>query len=106
MTTPEERLTKLEADVKVVATVASAAVDDTLRVCLVIQELSDGGYLPELPWDLATALVDLQHAKQAQAHGTVAKGPPIEVRITELELRVRELRAAFRRRADEQLDPG
>lgn len=102
--TVEERLTKLESDLKTIAQVVSAVTDDTLRVCLVLQELASGGYLPDLPWDLGSALVDLHYAKSAQTQKTEtpANGQPLELRVAELELQVKALREAFRRRADEQ----
>lgn len=99
----ETRVTKIEADLKVIAKVVSAVTDDTLRVCLVLQELSIGGYLPELPWNLGTALVDLQYAKRSQQQGDdIIDGKPVELRVAELELQVKSLREEFRRRADEQ----
>lgn len=102
MTTLEDRVKKLESDLKVVASVTAAVVDDNLRACLVLQELSKGGYLPDLPWDLATRLVDLHYAKQVQAHGGVKEGTPIEVKIAELEVQVQSLREAFLKKANEQ----
>lgn len=100
----EDKVEKLESDLKVIAQVVSAVTDDTLRACLVLQELSHGGYLPELPWELGTALVDLQYALRDQAEKlpTARDGKPIELRVSELELQIKTLREAFRARADEQ----
>jgi len=100
VSTLEDRVTKIESDLKVIAQVVSSVTDDTLRVCLVLQELSTGGYLPDLPWELGTALVNLQYAKRPGVKS--ADGKPVELRIAELELQVQTLREAFRRRADEQ----
>jgi hypothetical protein len=100
VSTLEERVEKLESDLKVVAQVVASVTDDTLRVCLVLQELSTGGYLPDLPWELGTALVDLQYAKRPGAKEV--GGKPVELRVAELELQVQTLREAFRRRADDQ----
>lgn len=101
----EEKVEKLETDLKTIAQVVSAVTDDTLRVCLVLQELSHGGYLPELPWELGTALVDLQYVLRAQEEeeGTTTRdGKPMELRVSELELQIKTLREAFRARANEQ----
>lgn len=97
----EARVGKLEEDIKSIAQVLSATTDDTLRVCLVLQELSNGGYLPDLPWDLGSALVELQYARRAKEDGLEDRA--IEIRVAELESKVEALRKAFRRRADEQL---
>ncbi len=99
----EEKVEKLETDLKTIAQVVSAVTDDTLRVGLVLQQLSHGGYLPELPWDLGTALVDLQYVLRAQEEGTTTRdGKPMELRVSELELQIKTLREAFRARANEQ----
>lgn len=99
----EDRIDRLEADVKAIASVASAVADDTLRVCLLLQELESGGYLPNLPWDLATAMVELHHAWKAKEHGDrPADGTTIEERIRLLEMQIRDLRDTFRRKAHAQ----
>lgn len=99
----EVSLKKLEDDVKVVAEVASATSDDTLRTCFILQELENGGYLPELPWLLGSALVDLAHVQLDKKSGTPLKsGVPYEVVIAELEKRIEVLRDSFRKKADEQ----
>jgi len=99
----ETRLKKLEDDVRVVAEVVSATSDDSLRVCFVLQELESGGYLPELPWNLGTALVDLAHVQLDKKNGTPPKsGIPVDAVIIELEKRIESLRENFRKVADEQ----
>lgn len=103
----EERIERLERDVKTIAEVVAAMADDTLRVCFVVQEMADAGYLPEPPWELSTAMVELQHARRAQQAGEIPRdGTPIELRITTLEAQVRDLRERFRQRAHEQVVAG
>jgi len=97
--TIEERVEKMESDLSVIAQVVSAVTDDTLRVCLVLQELASGGYLPELPWDLCTVLVNLQYEKR---ESETSSDPQVKSRIEVLEAQVKDLRAAFRARAKEQ----
>lgn len=100
----DARVTQLEKDLKTFATVLTATVDDTLRTNFVLRELESAGYLPTLPWDLASAMVDLHYFRQMQVHGDVPKdNVPIEVKISELELHIAKIRVAFRERAQEQV---
>lgn len=98
---PEERLTSLERDLKTIAGVASATADDTLRVCLVLQEMAEAGFLPELPWGLASTIVDLRYAQMAAMDEADLDGS-LASRIAELEGRIEALREEFRKRAYEQ----
>lgn len=101
--TLEEKYRILEENLRVMAQVSAATTDDLLRVCFVLQELEQAGYLPTLPWELGAALVDLQHAQQHQANKEPLKnGLPTEVVIKELQTRVRILREQFRDHAHEQ----
>jgi hypothetical protein len=100
--TLEDRVEKIESDLSVIAQVVSAVTDDTLRVCLVLQELASGGYLPELPWDLCTALVALQYEKRSLQNLGEVDPEPVASRIEALEAQIKALRAAFRARANEQ----
>lgn len=65
------RLDALERDLKSMAEVVAAVADDTLRVCILLQELSQAGVFPPLPWTLATHAVELHHALLAQSRGEV-----------------------------------
>jgi len=96
-----DRLMVLERDLKTIAGVVSATADDTLRVCLVLQEMAEAGFLPELPWGLASTIVDLRYAQMA-AVGEADLDGSLAARITELGARIEELREEFRKRAYEQ----
>lgn len=93
--TLEQRLEKIEEDLKVLATVVSATADDSLRVCLVLHELSQAGYLPDLPWDLGSKLVELHHI-QSGSRKSSAKS------IEDLRQEVESLRKRFLKVAHEQ----
>lgn len=100
----DARVTQLEKDLKTFASVLTATVDDTLRTNFVLRELESAGYLPTLPWDLASAMVDLHYLRQMQVHGDVPKdNVPIEVKILDLERHIARLRDEFRERAQEQV---
>lgn len=103
--TPEQRLEKLESDLKVIADVAASTADDLLRTNFILRELEDNGYLPVLPWELVSKKVDLYHSVNGRSFGDVkAKdGRPINQAIAELESEIAELREEFIQRANEQI---
>lgn len=91
-----ERLTDLEQKVSGVVEVCAAVADDTLRMCFVLDELQRAGQLPPLPWEVATMLVELHHAVQAQNNGMKTAGEePIEQRIAAIKAEVKRLRDEY-----------
>lgn len=101
----EEQIGKLatslaETDRKVdnLVTVCSAVADDTLRMCFILDELNRVGVMPTLPWDLATVLVELHHAMQAEKNGDKdLDGTPMANRIAELKRDILFLRGEYQR---------
>ncbi len=97
--TIEERLDELERNVHSVAEVVAGTADDTLRVCIAMEELSNAGAIPEIPWDLATAMVELHHARFAKDNGGESTTDvPLEAQIEQIEARITELRTELVKR--------
>lgn len=93
----EDRLSDLERKVDGLLEVCAAVADDTLRVCFVLDELSQEGKLPTLPWDVATALVELHHATQAAKSSLVdGSGVLSSQRVEELKAHLTALREQYR----------
>jgi hypothetical protein len=105
----EERLSELERQHRSFARVLSAVADDTLRVCVLVEELSTSGHLPPLPWRLATAIVDLHHALLAKKNQETMQdsGVTLEGHISALQENIRNLREELgrSRRVDAKHDP-
>lgn len=97
MDTVEARLTEVERKVESLVEVCAAVADDTLRMCLALDELHRVGKLPAVPWDVATAQVELHHAIQAAKQDlTDAQGVAASKRVEELRLEVARLREVYR----------
>jgi uncharacterized protein YceH (UPF0502 family) len=94
----ETRLDDLERKVEGLMEVVAATADDTLRVCFVLDELCREGRLPPLPWDVATALVELHHATQAMKSAMVDGGGTLaSQRVEELKAEVSTLRETWQK---------
>lgn len=95
-----DRILDLEGRVKDLHKVVAATADDTLRVCILLQELSNSGVLPVLPWRLATAIVDLHHAQLAFESGEIpeTEGVKIQDRLEDLKSQVTALRREWENR--------
>jgi archaellum component FlaC len=94
----EARLAKVERKVDSLLKVYSAIADDTLRVCFAIDEIHRVSRGEPLPWDIATALVELHHAQQAAAEGSVdADGTPASQRVEEIKEEIQHLRDEYRK---------
>ncbi len=92
----ESRLTEVERRVQNLVEVCSAVADDTLRVCFVLDELTRAGQLPNLPWNVATMLVELHHAMQAQKDGmTDGGGGSVAQRVEDIKAEVLRLRSEY-----------
>lgn len=91
-----ERLVEIERKVTGLVEVCAAVADDILRVCFVLDEGRRAGSLPPLPWDIATALVEMHHAMRAANEGMKdEEGTPATVRVEELRKQIRELRETY-----------
>jgi len=92
------RLDELERKVTTLTEVCGAVADDTLRVCFVFDEMARVGLLPALPWDVATALVELHHAMQAAKEGlTDEAGVLATQRVDEIKADVTRLRDEYQK---------
>ena len=69
-----DRLTAVEGELLTLKTVVGATADDTLRACIVLEELASAGVIRPLPWRLATVIVELHHAQYAKNHNEVPEG--------------------------------
>lgn len=93
-----ERLNELERKVAGLTEVCAAVADETLRVCFVFDEMARVGLLPTLPWNVATALVELHHAMQAAKEGlTDGTGVLASQRVDELKAEVARLRDEYQK---------
>ena len=87
------KLDEHERKIHNIAETVAAVADDTLRVCILLEELSNAGKIPSLPWPLATMLVEVHHAKNAKDRGDVLEGNvPLDEHIRGLLERVSRLR--------------
>lgn len=92
-----EKVDGLTRDVGVMAATVAAVADDTLRACIVLEEMGSARKSPTPPWALATLLVELHHANLALTQGDVPDdGTPIEDRIKHLTERVAQMREEYR----------
>jgi hypothetical protein len=92
----QERLSEVERKANGLVDVCAAVADDTLRMCFVLDELHRAGFLPELPWNVATVLVELHHAMRAANEGLEdEEGIPASQRVEELRKEILELRRAY-----------
>ena len=89
------RVTSLETKVSKMTEVVAAATDDVLRVCTALEELSQAGRISPLPWNLATLMVEIHHARYAKEQGEVTDGD-IDSRILELTVKANQLREFLR----------
>ena len=95
--TTEERLDEIDRKIGSLVEVSSAIADDTLRVCFVLDELTRVEKLPPLPWDVATALVELHHATHAAKNGMEdGGGGDLKARVESLKKDVLRLREDYR----------
>jgi hypothetical protein len=93
-----ENLAEVERKVQSLVEVCQAVADDTLRMCFILDELNRVGVLPTLPWNVATALVELHHAMQAEKNGDKdLGGVPMAERIEDLKREILFLRGEFQR---------
>jgi hypothetical protein len=98
MTEIEDRLNELDRKVLNLVDVCSAVADDTLRLCFIFDEMNRVGVLPPLPWELATSLVELHHAMQAEKAGDQdGCGVPIVERISTLKHEILSLRNEYQK---------
>lgn len=95
-----DRISDLEERIQGLHAVVAAVADDTLRVCVLLQELSNSGVLPVLPWRLATTIVELHHAQLASEQGEVpgTKGVKIQDRLEDLKSQIATLRKEWENR--------
>lgn len=91
----EPRLKAIEERLEKLVEVCSAVADDTLRVCFILDELMRAGQLPNLPWDVATMLVELHHAMQAQKNGMTEDGGSLSQRIEGIKAEVLRMRDVY-----------
>lgn len=92
------RLDDAERRIENLVEVCGAIADDTLRVCFVMDELHRAGQMPVLPWEVATAMVELHHAMQAAKNGMVSDGgTDPKQRVEELRAEVVKLREQYQR---------
>jgi predicted AAA+ superfamily ATPase len=90
------RLDETERRVENLVEVCGAIADDTLRVCFVLDELHRAGQIPVLPWDVATAMVELHHAIQALKGGMDGEGGvDPKQRVEDLKAEVVKLREEY-----------
>lgn len=76
------KLTDLDRQIQEIRCAVAASADDTLRVCLLLEELATVGAIPPVPWALGTEMVELHHAEYAKRQGEVAgSGEDLEKRI-------------------------
>lgn len=98
MSDPLDRIEALERKVDGLTEVCAAVADDTLRVCFVFDEMARVGLLPTLPWEVATALVELHHAMQAEKASMVdGSGVLAAQRVEELKVQVTRLREEYQK---------
>lgn len=90
----ESRIAGLESQVQTMAMVVAATADDTLRTNLAIEELSMAGKIPPLPWNLATLLVEIHHAKLAKDNQDIPAedGVTLDQRVQGLMTQISALR--------------
>jgi hypothetical protein len=93
----DKRLREVERKVDTLVKVYSAIADDTLRVCFVIDEIHRVGRGEPLPWDIATAHVELHHAQRAAAEGKQDEGGvPAAQRVEDIKREIERLRDEYR----------
>jgi hypothetical protein len=94
----EERLDEMERQVKNLVEGYGAIADDTLRVCFILDEVARVGHLPKLPWDIATMLVELHHAMEAERAGlSESEGQSAKQRVEDIKRMVVELREEYQK---------
>lgn len=92
-----EKLDGLSSQMGTLAQTVAAVADDTLRACIVLEEMGSARKVPTPPWALATLLVELHHANLARTQGDVPDdGTSIEDRIKHLTERVAQMREEYR----------
>lgn len=92
----EDRFDELDEKLNRVVEVCGAVADDTLRMYFVLDELNRAAQLPELPWEAATARVELHHAmRAAKEEKTDGEGVPATRRVEELKKTVQDLREVY-----------
>lgn len=92
----EDRLLEIGRKIESITEVCAAVSDDTLRMCFALDELHRVGALPPVPWQIATAMVELHHAKQAEKHGLDdSTGESVAQRIEKLQTEIDHLRRVF-----------
>lgn len=92
------RLDDLETTANTLSDVCGAVADDTLRLWFLLDEMSREGILPTLPLDVATGLVELQHAMRAAKDSKVDDdGVAAGQRVEELKAHVSSLRESYRK---------
>ena len=90
------RLAENERQVRSLVEVCAAVADDTLRMCLALDEMRRVGASPPVPWAVATALVDLHHAMQAQQNDlTASNGADVQSQIDHLKSEISRLRREY-----------
>jgi hypothetical protein len=92
-----DRLAEVERKVDSLVDVCSAVADDTLRMCLALDETAKALGLPGVPWDLATKMVDFHHAQRAAREGLKSQdGVSPEQQMEKLKQEILQLREAYR----------
>jgi hypothetical protein len=94
----DTRLAEVERRVQNLVEVCGAVADDTLRMCFVLDEMHRAGMLPAMPWNVATLMVELHHAQQAEKNGdTDISGEPLADRIQSLKREILSLREEYQK---------
>lgn len=92
----ESRIIEIENKVSNLVEVCAAVADDTLRMCFVLDELKRAGQLAPLPWEVATLLVELHHAIEAQKRGATPEGgEDLSKRVEAIKSEVKKLREEY-----------
>ena len=92
-----EKMDRVTSQVGTLAQTLAAVADDTLRACIVLEEMAVARLIPSPPWALATLLVELHHASLALTQGDAPEdGTSIEDRIKHLTERVTRMREEYR----------
>lgn len=98
----DSKLSGLDEQLQELKNVIAASADDTLRVCLLLEELVTVGAIPPIPWALGTEMVELHHAEYAKKAGEVAgSGESLDERIARLKGRIFLHRMDFRDKCKE-----
>jgi len=88
----DTRLSLMEDRLEAMGQVVQSVANDTLRVCSALQEMVEIGRIPEVPWDLASLLVEFHHAYLEHQNNPEY---PMDT-LTEIKDKIRLLRQQYR----------